>query len=590
MNQWYHGPLEEDGPVWGEPYFGSGTKVYWAGFGVPFYRIEPSNQERVLAGIVDVSLTLDDFQTLVASADVGAPGAGYGIIISKTGIFISHPISSFIKDSKTIRDFDDSLSIEKIQSAVDSTSEDFIVVDHVDDRSGQQSWVFLAPVGTTEWWVGIVLNKKEVFRIGGTVDRLRGQRIGIAVGLIVLLSFLSVPIYRAHKGGFRNLWAVSITVSALCIGGITYLWVLNTTNVFRTDNSNVLLLDHATSDKAVADLSGGIRTAITGPADAFGRPGPITIPTGVFIRSIRFEGARNIVVTGRIWQKYSDDLPDWVKPAPGDSIPGFLLPQADISYLEDINELYRRKEGAREIIGWSFRANLRQDLDFSKYPFDREDARIRILHRDFNQGVLLTPDLVSYSTTDPTALPGLDQDNIVLAGWDVEESFFSLRVTDYNTDFGVQSGGRLQNFPELYFNISLSRRILDPFISQLIPLALVALLLFAVLVIVTSPVERIGILGFSTAAVLSYCAFLLFVVVISHINLRSDLTARGLLYMEFFYFLIYGAILSVSLNSILFATAPNLRLLQYRDNLVMELLFWPTLFGLMLLVTLLTFS
>ena len=49
--------------------------------------------------------------------------------------------------------------------------------------------------------------------------------------------------------------------------------------------------------------------------------------------------------------------------------------------------------------------------------------------------------------------------------------------------------------------------------------------------------------------------------------------------MEFFYFAIYGAILSVSLNSILFATAPNLQFIQYRDNLVMELLFWPVLFG-----------
>ncbi len=204
--------------------------------------------------------------------------------------------------------------------------------------------------------------------------------------------------------------------------------------------------------------------------------------------------------------------------------------------------------------------------------------------------MLLVPDMVSYSTTDPASLPGLDQDNIFLAGWDVEESFFSFRVTDYNTDFGIQSRGRIQNFPELYFNISLSRRIVDPFISRMIPLALVALLLFAVLIIVTSRMERIGVLGFSTSAVLTYCAALLFVVVISQISLRSDLTAQGLLYMEFFYFAIYGAILSVSFNSILFATAPDLRFLHYRDNLVMELLFWPVLFGLILIVTLFTFS
>jgi len=262
------------------------------------------------------------------------------------------------------------------------------------------------------------------------------------------------------------------------------------------------------------------------------------------------------------------------------------LPQADITYSEDVIELSRRKEGNQEIIRWSFRANLSQDFDFSKFPFDREEARIRILHKDFNRGVLLTPDLVSYSTTDPAALPGLDQDNIVLPGWDFEESFFSLRVTNYNTDFGIPSRGKLQNFPDLYFNISLSRRILDPFVSRLIPLALVALLLFAVLIIVTA--SRVE--GFSASSVLAYCAALLFVVVILQISLRSDLTAQGLVYMEYFYFVIYGAILSVSLNSILLRAAPNLRFLQYQDNLMMDLLFWPVLFGLILIVTLLTFS
>jgi hypothetical protein len=584
---WYHVPLEE-GEGWGEPY--KGTANHWSGYGTPFFYINPTTQEQTVAGIIAAELTLDDLQTLVASTIVGDFGAGYGFIISQAGKFISHPINSFVADNKTIHDFDGSLSIETLQATVDAASKEIIVADHVDNRSGQQSWVFLAPVETNEWWVGIVLNKGEAFRSSGTVDRLRRQRIGLAIGLIAFFSFLSVPIFRAHRGGFLNLWAVSITVSALSIAGITYMWILYSANLSRADESNIVLLDRATLEQTVANLSGDVSEAVTVRADEFLKPTLITIPTGVFIRSLRFDGARNMFVTGQIWQKYSNSLPDWVKPAIGDGLPGFILPQADITYSEDVDELYRRIDGDQEIIGWSFRANLRQDFDFSRFPIDREEARIRILHKDFDQGVLLTPDLVSYSITDPAALPGLDRDNIVLPGWDVEESFFSLRVTDYNTDFGIQSRGRLKNFPELYFNVSLSRRILDPFISRMIPLALVALLLFAVLIIVTSRRERIGVLGFSTSAVLSYCAFLLFVVVVSQISLRLDLTAQGLLYMEFFYFVIYGAILSVSLNSILFATAPDLRFMQYRDNLVMELLFWPMLCGLILIVTLLRFS
>ena len=172
-------------------------------------------------------------------------------------------------------------------------------------------------------------------------------------------------------------------------------------------------------------------------------------------------------------------------PEPGSTIP-IIFTKADVNYQEEITEIYRTREEDQETIGWHVRAVLNQQFDFSDYPFDREDVFVRLRHRDFEKGVLLSPDLVSYSSTAPDSIPGIESDEFFLEGWDVERSFFSFRENNYNTNFGVSSSAVQQSSSELYFNIGLSRHFLDPFISYVVPILVVALLLFAVLVIFSS--------------------------------------------------------------------------------------------------------
>ncbi|MBC8279337.1 MAG: cache domain-containing protein, partial [Chloroflexi bacterium] len=118
---WYHRPMNE-GPVWGEPYLGSATGVYWGGYGTEFFT-PPTDGEvadgsgRTPAGTIDVSLTLEQFQTLVGAVDFGEVGTGYGFIVSKTGDFIYHPESRFVNDTLNITDYDPLLSIATINDA-----------------------------------------------------------------------------------------------------------------------------------------------------------------------------------------------------------------------------------------------------------------------------------------------------------------------------------------------------------------------------------------------------------------------------------------------------------------------------------------
>ena len=230
-----------------------------------------------------------------------------------------------------------------------------------------------------------------------------------------------------------------------------------------------MLIEDASSVKAVNDFARGVTNAIK-------------IPTGVFVQSVEFSSANNVTVTGYIWQRYRTDLPEEVAinpnpPRAGFPItPGFILPEADSTSVE---EVYRVVDGNEETVGWYFNAALRQEFDYAKYPFDQEEVWIRLWPQSLAQNVLLVPDLASYDVTNPASLPGVEQQDFVLEGWVMTESFFSYRENTYNTDLGIESFVGRNGFPELYFNVSLKREFINAFISNMIPIIVVALLLFA---------------------------------------------------------------------------------------------------------------
>ena len=69
-------------------------------------------------------------------------------------------------------------------------------------------------------------------------------------------------------------------------------------------------------------------------------------------------------------------------------------------------------------------------------------------------------------------------------------------------------------------------------------------------------------------------AGLFLLVIFSHINLRANLAAREIFYLEYYYFLVYMVILGVTVNYLLF-TKTDFRLVHFNDNLVAKILYWP---------------
>jgi Cache domain len=561
---WYKNTLAH-GPNWIEPYFGRATRSLVTGYSVPFNQWGSVGEKRVPAGVARINVSLGGMKKLVQSLDLGK--TGYGFVLSKKGTFIVHPTEAYTNSHKTIFDLAATTKDPAIQAMGESALRGKRgLVEHIDKVTGQSSWIIYEPIPAAGWSLGVVFIKDEILQRTKTSRR---ELIWISLAALAFLFFLCVLAVGAHKGGVHRLWTAAIVVSLLGVAGIGYIWYLALTTSADEDRQQIKLLDRAGLDRFLA--------SIARPKE-LGKESPTYVPTGVFVQSIEFSSANNVALTGYIWQKYMPGAQDRIRR-------GFVLPEASSS---EVVPAYERKQNGVEIVGWFFKATLRQEFNYLQYPFDRQDVWLRIWHKDFDRNVILTPDLESYQLLNPTSLPGLERD-FVLGGWSIEKSFFSYRMNSYNTNFGIENYVGQENFPEIYFNIALKRDFINPFVSNMIPLFIVAIMTFAVLIITTKHESKVALHGFNTAAVLTYCAALFFVVILSHIDLRGKLVAREIIYLEYFYIVMYLTLLWVSVNTILFAGNFTLRFIQYHDNLIPQLLYWPVIQGILLVITVVSF-
>lgn len=359
-------------------------------------------------------------------------------------------------------------------------------------------------------------------------------------------------------------WLFVGTLCTVCIGLICYYWYREIT-VYVPNPGQIP--SQAAIDAALDDGSP--------------HAGRIMIPTGVFIQSVGFVQANDVNVTGYIWQKYGDDIPD-------DVSRGFVFPEEVASADTVIREEYRR-EGT---IGWYFDVTLRQPFDYSKYPLDTQDVWLRLWHKDFDRDVVLVPDLGAYRATGLRDIFGVDS-QVVTGGWQIVDTHFFYRRMSYDTNFGTMNHVGRINFPELHFNITLRRLFLNALVVALVPLIIVLILLYSVLILATADKERAEALGFSATGAIGAASGLLFVIMLAHIDVRKEFAAAGLLYLEYFYLITYAAVLGVSLNVYLFSAHRDARFLHFLhrdDNFLPKLMFWPIVLLFLAAVTAITFS
>lgn len=287
----------------------------------------------------------------------------------------------------------------------------------------------------------------------------------------------------------------------------------------------------------------------------------------VFVQSLDFTSANNVSLTGYVWTTFPDSYKnkDVLALTP-------VFPEAEAV---EFSDGVKRVDARGNInVRWYFTTTLRQQFDYRKYPFDREDVWIRIWPHDLYENTVLIPDFTSYTSNSSNKIYGVEKD-IVLDGWALVNSHFSYKKNEYNTTLSVNSGGAMFDVPELYFNVGLARVFVDPFIADMLPIVIVCLLVFAVLLITTVKAGDVDLKGFSSANVLSYCAALYFVLIVSHVHLRETLNAYGIIYLEIFYFCMYFIILLVSANSLAITSDRTPKFIREDDNFIARLMYFP---------------
>jgi len=362
----------------------------------------------------------------------------------------------------------------------------------------------------------------------------------------------------------RLFYLVSAIVSLALLAVLVFLWYRAYTSPDFSYPGETLITNR---DELTRFLDKNVPT----PPDG---DGPYYVPTGIVVQSLEFKGPYSVQAAGYIWQRYADTLPK-------DLEKGVVFPEADTTTFTKVYETHQANE---TLIGWNFKTTLREQFNYAKYPLDWQELWMRLWSVDFERNVYLTPDLEGDTTLKPEALSGVDP-GLVLENWRLDRSYFAYRLNQYSANFGIRDYASDTPQPELYFNVSLRRYILSSLVSRGIVPLVILIQLFVIVMVIGSNSQRLEQFGVRPGAVIFTCAAFFFAVLLAQNALRDEIKWFGVVYLETLHVLTYFVILIVAVDSVLVVAFPRMRLFR-QDNLWVEVLYWPIILGVLLVITL----
>lgn len=553
---WYTIPLN-NGPQWFEPpYFGQVSQIMMAEYSVPFYKKEDTDRKNPI-GIVFINYSLEDITSAIRKLIIG--NAGYGFMLSDGGTLIAHPQADLVLGGEmNIQKLADEWTEPKLlQLFEDLKVDNNNYIKTTNPYDGKSVRVFMKKIDTGGWRLGAVFIE-EAFETDSEFLNKNIIISSIILTLIILIGCLYYLHFKHFELVAANKVVIIFTSSIVII--ISFIWSVKLYlpfNIYQ-QQSSYPLTDIPGIQRFLHDQD-SMRTY-------YHEPKVQILPTGVQIDHLEFDGSHNIRLSGIIWQRYNDELYKLgIKPE-------LFFPETapDAEVLE-ISQLYSKKEGNETVIGWHFRVEIRKQMEYGLYPVDREIVTLLIDHPKYNYNIQLIPDIGSYKSIITSNLPGVKAD-IVLPEWVTEQSYFDLKQVKNNSNLGVLSNVNDNYKYQLGFNLVLKRKFLWPALGNIVPLITIIILLFLALISVSKQnPDKKGIL-FSGFGFLELCAAFLFVAILTHIDLRSNLVVNYIIYMDYFYFHIYLAIITCSIAVVIFNKDVNRKQL-----LVVRYLFWPLL-------------
>jgi hypothetical protein len=547
--RWYFNVVNR-GAQWTDPFTAAGTGRTLIEYGTPFFLTDADGQQRV-AGIVTIDYSLAGVQALMAGLELG--DIGYGYLISQTGKFLSHPDETLVA-RRTIYDLARPYRQVELTAAVQQTMRgESTFLESVDPVSGEELWTFFEPMPSTGWVVGIVIYRDN-FAIPPQ-QTAQAQAALLLTGTLALVGALWT-LARVETGHPQRLWMASTSMTALAVVNVVLIWVI-AANFPRT---STLITSQSSANRVI---------------DAFSRSLPpdqpiYRLPTGIHVQSVGFEGTHT-KLNGLIYQFVPEGVPEGFEE-------GFYFPATNVEeFTIDLLE-EREADGGTHYV-WYFATVLAQRFDPALFPFDTRDIRIRLLPAEQEHTVVFTPYLTTYDTVAPTQQPGVD-DAVHVNNWAVRSSSFRYQTIVPGTTFGFERPYATPTLA-LEFTIQMSRVIVGPFIAYVLPGLVATGLLFAFLLYDRTPGDKQELI-----TALNYTAAIFFVIAIIHTNLRDNIGAISITYLEHLYLLLYVSVVAVSADTFVFvrAVTPG-----HDYSLIPKLVYLPIVSGVLLIVTLAMF-
>ncbi|NOQ36682.1 MAG: hypothetical protein GQ569_12445 [Methylococcaceae bacterium] len=553
---WYFKPMQEKKSRWSEPYWGEGGKTYMISYSALIYKSSSTTEKEVI-GLVAIDISMERIKKIIESLDIGVNG--FGGLTTQEGNYLYHPNSDYVLSHKNLKDVaKEKNDNDRLILANKAKLRESGVIDHISTSTGEESWLIFRAIPSSGWSLQNTFIKSD---INIDIDTLRQQTITITILLIIFFISLFSRIITVDALTDNKIWLIVGLSSLVLFIAIGTIWKLALT-FEKPESKNVTkILSKQTVRKVITDYN---QRNLAKFLDK-----PLYIPTGIYLETIKFNTPNDMSMTGRIWQKYPNDFPENLKK-------GF---QISSSSNIEIVETSRQKLKNSEVIEWRFQSDVQVEIDYSRYPLEVEHVGIQILSWN-KRKVILVPDLAAYKFTTATLLPGLSK-NIFLSGWEITDSFFTLKKQNINTNFGVEGNFDQEEFPTLSYQVGIKRIFIDAFISNLTPLIVITVILFLVILLPTAKLDASRILGI--------CVSAFFVVVFSHLAIRKNISIGEIFYLEYFFFVTYFAILIAPLNAFRVALDIKDNFFEYHDGLILKIGYWPTILSLFVLITILKF-
>lgn len=562
---WYATALNNK-PQWLPPFYEKALASYIIRYTAPVY-----NAQKEKIGLVFVDISLEWLAEQIERIDI--KDNNYLSLENSQGVSLYHSLKSTRQIIKDI-----SLNTGTHNGELET----------INQLTGKSAWHHTQTIATTDWVLHTIVDKRtrpEAAEESGISEQpappetihplqiLSDTDRVIWVSLMVLIIILLYSCFRLlrRRTSEQQLWIDTAIYTSFFFIGIICIWVFEYGTVAAKKNNSITLSNKAIVEKFKRDHALNSLTAH--------EKAPTYIPVGLFIQSIEFLSASNVSVTGYIWHRYQEgQASDYEK--------GTIFPEAIET---NISLAYEEKNDGETLKGWYFETVLRENFTPGRFPLDRQSVWIRLWHEKLGDNILLTPDFTAYDSLNTLSLPGIEKD-FVLSGWSLFRSYFEIRENNYNTRLGHSNNSSGSGVPELYFNIELVRNFINPFLAHLFPLIVVVLMLFAIVITMSTNHEQKEFLGFNAAAVVASCSALFFVALIAHVQMRNELAANSVVYLEYFYLITYLIILLITANAVLLSLNVQFWFIQFHDNLLPKLIYWPALSGALFICTAWTFS